>query len=267
MSRSQNQMCAQLPFSRTADLLCNADYHYRLFAAVRIPADRGKAVLSNDLRGGFAQFGALFLALSLVPGLAYLAYRKPRRVFHNFVLGWIEAGYRRTLQGSLSRPGIVYAVTVGAAVLVVGLAITVSREFLPALDEGGLFLHGEMVGGISLTKASEMDAELRKTILEFPEVSTIVNHVGRNDDEPIQYTVAHEALIVLHPYDTWPYRRVEAGFIDRMKARLAKLSGFELTFSQPILDSIKDKVFEPHSQLGIKIFGDISMNCAESART
>ena len=36
---------------------------------------------------GYAQFGALLFALTLIPGLAYLAYRKPRRVFHNPVLG------------------------------------------------------------------------------------------------------------------------------------------------------------------------------------
>src|SRR6202030_2901904 len=53
---------------------------------------------------GFAQFGALVLALTLVPGLAYLAYRKPRRVFHNSALSWIEAGYRRTLRSLLHRP-------------------------------------------------------------------------------------------------------------------------------------------------------------------
>src|SRR5229473_2881959 len=69
---------------------------------------------------GFAQLGALLLALALVPGLAYLAYRKPRRVFRNYVLGWIEAGYRRTLRGSLRRPGIAYLITAGAAVTVVG---------------------------------------------------------------------------------------------------------------------------------------------------
>jgi Cu/Ag efflux pump CusA len=45
-------------------------------------------------------------------------------------------------------------------------------EFLPELDEGDLFLHGEMVGGVSLTKASEMDADLRAAVREFPEVAT-----------------------------------------------------------------------------------------------
>src|SRR5207245_5406402 len=101
---------------------------------------------------GFAQFAPLLLALALVPGLAHLAYRKPRRVFRNHVLGWIEAGYRRALRGSLRRPRIAYLITAGAAVAVVVLAITVSREFLPNLDEGGLFLPGEMVGGISVAK-------------------------------------------------------------------------------------------------------------------
>ena len=39
---------------------------------------------------GYAQFGALLLALALVPGLAYLAYRRPQGVFHNYVLGRAE---------------------------------------------------------------------------------------------------------------------------------------------------------------------------------
>jgi cobalt-zinc-cadmium resistance protein CzcA len=140
--------------------------------------------------------------------------------------------------------------------MVIALSTTVSREFLPELDEGALFLHGEMVGGISLAKASEMDAQLRKAVLEFPEVSTIVNHVGRNDDGTDPNTPSHlEALIVLNPYDTWPSGESKQDLIRRMKARLAELPGYELAFSQPILDSIKDKIFEPHSQLAVKIYG------------
>ncbi len=225
-----------------------------LFAFQRIEA---KLFYPMVYAVGFAQFGALLLALSLVPGLAYLAYRRPRRIFRNYVLGWIEAGYRRALQGSLRRPGIAYMITAGAAVSVVGLAATVSREFLPNLDEGGLFLHGEMVGGISLAKASEMDAELRKAVLEFPEVATVVNHIGRNDDGTDPNTPSHlEMLIVLRPYNTWPSGESKEDLIRRMKARLAELPGYELAVSQPILDSIKDKIFEPHSQLAARIYGD-----------
>jgi cobalt-zinc-cadmium resistance protein CzcA len=225
-----------------------------LFAFQRIEA---KLFYPMIYAVGFAQLGALLLALALVPGLAYLAYRKPRRAFRNYALGWIEAGYRRVLQGSLRRPSIAYVTAAGAVAVVVGLATTVPREFLPELDEGGLFLHGEMVGGISLAKASEMDADLRKTVLAFPEVSTIVNHIGRNDDGTDPNTPSHlEALIVLHPYDTWPSGETKQDLIRRMKERLAELPGYELAFSQPILDSIKDKIFEPHSQLAAKIYGE-----------
>ena len=225
-----------------------------LFAFQRIEA---KLFYPMVYAVGFAQFGALLLALSLVPGLAYLAYRRPRRVFRNYVLGWIEAGYQRALRGSLRRPSVAYLLAAGAVVTVVVLAMTVSREFLPNLDEGGLFLHGEMVGGISLAKASEMDAELRKAVLEFPEVATVVNHIGRNDDGTDPNTPSHlEMLIVLHPYDTWPSGESKEDLIRRMKARLAELPGYELAVSQPILDSIKDKIFEPHSQLAARIYGD-----------
>jgi heavy metal efflux system protein len=206
---------------------------------------------------GFAQLGALFLALFLVPGLAYLAYRKPQRIFHNYVLIWVESRYRQTLGRLLHRPIIAFLMAAIAAVMVVGLASTVSREFLPELDEGGLFLHGEMVGGISLQKASEVDAELRDAVSEFPEVATIVNHVGRNDDGTDPNTPSHlEALIVLRPYDTWPSGMSKQDLIRSMKARLGELPGYELAFSQPILDSMKDKIFEPHSQLAVKVFGD-----------
>ena len=91
-----------------------------LFAFQRIEA---KLFYPMVYAVGFAQFGALLLALTLVPGLAYLAYRRPRRVFHNPCLAWIERRYRRTLKSSLRRPGIVYALTAAAAVAVVALGI------------------------------------------------------------------------------------------------------------------------------------------------
>jgi cobalt-zinc-cadmium resistance protein CzcA len=206
---------------------------------------------------GFAQVGALVAALFLVPGLSYLAYRAPRPGFNNYLMGRLEAGYRRALRRLLRQPRTAYLVAAGAAVMAIGLAATISREFLPSLDEGALFLHGEMVGGISLAKASDMDAQLRRAVLEFPEVETIVSHIGRNDDGTDPNTPSHlEALIALYPYNTWPPGDSKQDLVRRIKARLAELPGYELAFSQPILDSIKDKVFEPHSQLAVKIFGD-----------
>src|ERR1051325_4983876 len=103
-----------------------------LFAFQRIEA---KLFYPMAYAVGYAQFGALLFALAVVPGLAYMAYRRPRRVFRNRALAWLEARYRATLRGSLRRPAIAYALAAGAAAAVAGLGSTVWREFLPALDE------------------------------------------------------------------------------------------------------------------------------------
>jgi heavy metal efflux system protein len=78
---------------------------------------------------GYSQFAALAFALLVVPGLAYVAYRRPRRMFHNFILRRLEELYRRVLHGSLRHPSIAYSVTAGAAVAIIILGATVWRGF------------------------------------------------------------------------------------------------------------------------------------------
>ena len=225
-----------------------------LFAFQRVEA---KLFYPMAYAVGFAQLGALALHCSWSRASPISAYRKPRRVFRNPVLGWIEAGYRDALPGSLRRPGIVYLLCAAAAWPWSCSALTVWREFLPELDEGSIWLHAEMPGGISLAKAMEMDAELRNAVLEFPEVTTVVTHVGRNDDGTDPWTPSHvEAGVVLTPYGTWPAGETKQDLIRRMSARLGELPGYEIAFSQPIIDSVLDNVFDPHSALAVKIFGD-----------
>jgi cobalt-zinc-cadmium resistance protein CzcA len=225
-----------------------------LFAFQRIEA---KLFYPMAYAVGYAQFGALLFALMVIPGLAYLAFRKPRHVFRNPVLERIEAGYRRALQSSLRRPGIAYVLSIGAAIAVIVLGATVWREFLPELDEGSVWLHAELPPGISLQKATEMVAELRRVVNEFPEVSYVVSHTGRNDDGTDPWTPSHmEAAVGLTPYNTWPAGETKQDLIRRMTSRLEQLPGFEIAFSQPIIDSVLDKVFDPHSALAIKVFGD-----------
>ena len=225
-----------------------------LFAFNRIEA---KLFFPLAYAVGYSQFAALAFALLVVPGLAYLAYRRPRRMFHNPILHRLEQLYRRALHSSLRRPSIVYLVSAGAAVAIVILGATVWREFLPELDEGSLWLHAELPPGISLQKAREMVADLRRVLNNMPEVSGVVSHTGRNDDGTDPWTPAHmEAAVGLTPYTTWPAGESKQDLIRRMTVLLNQLAGFEIAFSQPIIDSVRDKVFDPHSSLAIKIFGD-----------
>jgi heavy metal efflux system protein len=114
-----------------------------------------------------------------------------------------------------------------------------------------------MPAGISLAKATEMAADLRKAVLEFPEVSYIVTQLGRNDDGTDPWTPSHiEASVGLHPYDTWPAGETKRDLVQRMGERFHEMPGFDVGFSQPMIDGVNDKIAGAHSQLVVKIFGD-----------
>ncbi len=225
-----------------------------LFAFERAEA---KLVSPMAYTVGYALLGALLSTLTLIPGLAYIAFRKPRRMLRNRSLEWLQTHYRNVLAGMLGKPGIAYAISLAGIVAVAGLGLTTGREFLPSLDEGALWLQVQLPSGISLDKASEMASTLRRTLQEFPEISYAVTQLGRSDDGTDAWTPSHiEAPVGLTPYDSWPKGETRADFLRRLNARLQQLPGFSTSISQPISDMVDDVVGGTHSPLVLRIYGD-----------
>jgi heavy metal efflux system protein len=220
---------------------------------------RGEAALFTPMAYtvGFALFGALVCTLALVPGLAYLAFRKPRRAFRNKPLEWLGGTYRAILAGLLNRPVISYLAT-GLAFVAVGvLGTLVGRDYLPDLDEGALWLQVQLPSGLSIDAASEMASELRRTVREFPEVRYIMTQLGREDAAVDAWTFSHiEAPVGLTPYDTWPRGETKADFVRKLNARLHELPGVNIGITQPISDMVFDAVGGAHSALVIRVVGD-----------
>jgi cobalt-zinc-cadmium resistance protein CzcA len=206
---------------------------------------------------GYALFGALLTSLALVPGLAYLAFHKPGRVYHNRWLERLTAAYGRWLAACVQEPRIIYGVTLFALFAMVGFAVTIGRDFLPDLDEGALWLQVQMPTGLALNQASDMASDLRREVLKYPEVSYVVTQTGRNDDGTDPWTMSHiEAPVGLKPYDTWPQHESKKEFVDRLAGDLArKLPGYSVGISQPIIDGVNDMIGGAHSPLVIKIYG------------
>jgi cobalt-zinc-cadmium resistance protein CzcA len=217
----------------------------------------GKLFQPMALTVGFALFGALLYALTLAPGLTFLALRKPLTIRPNRVIERLRTSYRDALAKLLSRLPIAYAVAAGSLLAVVVLGASVGREFLPELDEGALWLQVEMPTGLSLDKASEMASELRRTVRSFPEVSYIVTQTGRNDTGTDIWTPSHiESGVGLKPYNTWPNHESKAQFVQKLSDRLAKIPGMQVGISQPIVDGVNDMVGGAHSPLVLRVYGD-----------
>ncbi len=206
---------------------------------------------------GYALFGALLATLVLIPGLAYMALRKPHRGFENRPLLWLQQRYRNVLESLLHHPTIAYVIGGSAMVGVLVLGLTLGREFLPELDEGAMWLQVQLPSGLSLDKASEMTGDLRRAVREFPEVSYIVTQLGRNDTGTDPWTPSHvESGVGLKPYSTWPNGETKAQFLHKFNARMQQIPGISVGISQPIVDGENDMIGGAHSPLVLRIYGD-----------
>ncbi len=206
---------------------------------------------------GFALLGALVVGLLLIPGLAYLAYRKPKRLFHNPGLAALNRYYEKTLERIVGKRELTIAAFAFAFVCVIGFGATIGRDFLPYLDEGSIWLQVTLPPGISFDKAAEMANELRTATHEFKEVSNIVTQLGRNDDGTDPFTPSHiEVSVGLYPEATWASGLTKQELIEKMAQRYAQLPGTNVGFSQPMIDGVLDKLAGAHSDLVVKIYGN-----------
>ncbi|HUA80706.1 MAG TPA: CusA/CzcA family heavy metal efflux RND transporter [Dyella sp.] len=204
----------------------------------------------------YALLAALLCTVTLTPALAFLALRKPRKVFENKPLKRLQEGFTHTLGRLLHNLPVAYGVAIAAFCGVLLLGATIGREFLPDLDEGSLWLQVQMPTGLSLDKASQMTSQLRKVVREFPEVSYIVTQLGRNDTGSDPWTPSHvEAGVGLTPYNTW-HGETKAEFVRKFRARMNQIPGISVGISQPIVDGENDMIGGAHSPLVLRIYGD-----------
>jgi cobalt-zinc-cadmium resistance protein CzcA len=206
---------------------------------------------------GYALLGALVVALFLIPGLAFYAYQKPRKPYHNRWLEKLTDMYHRQTAGLLEKPKWVWLSLVLTLTAAGVLSITVGKDFLPPLDEGSIWIQVQLPPGVSIEKSKEMGAVLRETIKEFDEVSYVMTQVGRDDEGAEAFSLSHiEVGVGLKPYHTWKRGQTKAKLIEEMDAKLSQLPGYTTGFSQPIIDMVMDQIAGTHSDLALKIFGE-----------
>ncbi|MDR3141862.1 MAG: CusA/CzcA family heavy metal efflux RND transporter [Tannerellaceae bacterium] len=206
---------------------------------------------------GYALLGALLVALLLIPGMAYVLYRKPQRIYPNRRLEKITGRYRKQTARILERPRQVFipaSLFLAAAIV---LSITVGKDFLPPLDEGGIWLQVQMPPGLSLHKAKEMSEALRHHLATYEEVTYVMSQTGRDDEGAEAFSTSHvEYSIGLKPYGEWKRGRRKADLIRDMADGMARMPGYAVGFSQPIIDMVMDQIAGSHSDLAVKVYGE-----------
>ncbi|MCQ9636020.1 CusA/CzcA family heavy metal efflux RND transporter [Chryseobacterium sp. WG23] len=206
---------------------------------------------------GYALLGALAVALLLIPGLAYVIYRKPQKIYHNKWLEKISTAYGKRIEKIMQTPKKVI-IPVSIVLLSAGiLSYTVGKDFLPELDEGSIWLQVQLPPGISLAKSKEMSDTLRARTLKHQEVTYMMIQTGRNDDGTDPWTASHfEVSVGIKPYSEWPSGKTKADLIKELDADYKNMPGFTVGFSQPMIDGVMDKISGAHSELVVKVYGE-----------
>lgn len=206
---------------------------------------------------GYALIGALVTALILIPGLAYAIYRKPQKVHHNKWLGNLTEKYKIRTAKILQTPKRIFLPLSIILVAVITLSITVGKDFLPTLDEGGIWIQVQTPPGISLEKAAQMSDELRERLKKFDEVTYVMTQTGRDDEGVEPFTASHiECSVGLKSYDQWKHGRKKEDLINDMSKAIEAMPGYNVGFSQPIIDMVMDQIAGSHSDLAVKIYGE-----------
>lgn len=202
----------------------------------------------------FALLGSLILSLTLVPALS-----------GSFVRGQHGETRATQLLARLFRPRLEWVLahargTLLAAILLLAgslaLGTRLGTEFLPALDEGNIWLRVTMPVGISLEQAKVVERQVRSIILLYPQVGQVVTHLGRPDDgtDP-KGSNNLEVYVDLKARREWGPVRDKDQLIDRMNAKLSQIPGLTLNFSQYIKDNVEEALSGVTGELVVKIFG------------
>ncbi|MGX5683650.1 efflux RND transporter permease subunit [Chryseobacterium cucumeris] len=206
---------------------------------------------------GYALLGALAVALLLIPGLAYVIYRKPQKIYHNKWLEKLSTAYGKSIEKIMQTPKRVLIPIMIVLVSAGILSWHVGKDFLPELDEGSIWLQVQLPPGISLAKSKEMSDTLRARTLKHPEITYMMVQAGRNDDGTDPWTASHfEVSVGIKPYSEWPSGKTKADLIKELAADYKDMPGFTVGFSQPMIDGVMDKISGAHSELVVKIYGE-----------
>ena len=219
----------------------------------------GKIFSPMSVTYSFALTGALIFALLFAPVLASFESNRPVGHAHGDtrVSSWLCERYDKSLIWTLRHPRPVLAIAVAFLVAsVVGLAI-VGGEFMPALEEGNLWIRATLPQDISLEAASDLADRFRADLRTFPEVTQTISQVGRPDDgTDVSGFNNIEISTDLKPASKWPGGISKTTLIEQMQRRFSIYPGIDFNFSQNIQDNVEEAMSGVKGENSLKLFGD-----------
>ena len=217
----------------------------------------GKMFRPMALTVVFALVASLVLALTLMPVLSLMVFRK--RIPHKNprLVAWLLRLYRPLLDRVLSHPrlagggaGLVFA----ASLLLVPFMGT---EFLPKLNEGAIAVQAWRLPSVALSESTKSTTLIEKTLLEFPEVVTVVSRTGQAEipTDPMGVETS-DIYAILTDDSNWETADTKEGLIEEINRALEqRVPGNIFSYSQPIELRMQEMIAGVRSDLAVTVYG------------
>lgn len=210
--------------------------------------------------------GSLFLALTLIPMLASISFRKGIARPANRSDG--ESGEQRWM-GALGRvyeSVLAWAIryrllTVGISLVVLAAALAslrfIGTEFMPRLDEGSILVETRKLPGVSLTESVAISKVIEQHLRKVPEVADVVIKIGRPDFATEAMGINEgDTYLLLKPMETWTRFHTKEELITALAKELDTIPGVAYSFTQPMAMRIDETISGVKADLAVKIFGN-----------
>jgi heavy metal efflux system protein len=206
---------------------------------------------------GYALAGALLATFTVTPVLASLLLPKHIEEVETVIVRALRSTYTPVLRWALGNLKV--AVIIGAVFLALSVAAAsrLGSEFLPALEEGNLWIRAAMPPTISLDSGTDATRRMREILLRHPEVLTVVSQHGRPDNGSDASPFSNVELFApLKPFDQWPADLTKEQLTEELQKEFSEeLPGVGLNFSQYIQDNIEEALSGVKGANSVKIVG------------
>ena len=206
---------------------------------------------------GLALVGALLSTFTITPVLASFLLPEHVEETETIVVRSLRRIYVPILHWSLDHRKTMLASAIGFLAVVGVLMTQLGGEFLPALEEGNLWIRASMPPTIGLEAGEPATTKMREILLRHPEVITAVSQHGRPDDGSDASPFSNVELFVpLKPYDEWPTGLTKDMLIAQLQKEFNdELPGVEFNFSQYIQDNIEEALSGVKGANSVKVIG------------
>ena len=205
----------------------------------------------------YALTGALIATFSITPVLSSLLIPKVVQEKETIIVRAIRKVYTPVLDWALLRRKTTVAIGLGFILFACILLPRIGTEFLPALEEGNLWIRATMPTTISLEAGMDKVNRMRAILNSHPEVITVVSQHGRPDDGSDAAGFYNAELFVpLKPFDEWPHGYTKEMLVDALQKQFAdEFPGIEFNFSQYIQDNVEEGLSGVKGANSVKIIG------------